>query len=281
MAKLEGRVTMRHTDSRNVFLLILCATLAVTACGSDDGAGTSKGPLETLGLDEATARQYTMDALTNGYLWVGAAGARFKALSDDGRSSVVTEGMSWARTFVESDAFKSAYEELRKSRMPTAPEFEGSVDDELEQTREKQLAEVEETRNTTLPMLPPESRQQMEQGLAQTTEYFNNPEMLKALRATIEQTRVSSLASYESALDSWNTDYPEDPNALVARRLQHFLDVTTDVNFDAGLVERDGAMKFENEEYETKSAEWKMAFRAGEDAVTAGRETATEWLADL
>ncbi|HWI20600.1 MAG TPA: hypothetical protein VNT81_22750, partial [Vicinamibacterales bacterium] len=75
--------------------------------------------------------------------------------------------------------------------------------------------------------------------------------------------------------------YPEDPRALIAMRLRHYLDVTADVNFAAELVQKDKKKVFADASLEAKPAEWKMAFRAGKPAHDVARAFAQKWLSDL
>lgn len=71
--------------------------------------------------------------------------------------------------------------------------------------------------------------------------------------------------------------YPSDSKELIKQRLKTFLDISATVDFDAQL---NGSM-FANPEYESKSGEWKMCFRAGRAVVQAAREEAQAWLKEL
>lgn len=71
--------------------------------------------------------------------------------------------------------------------------------------------------------------------------------------------------------------YPSDAKELIKQRLKTFLDISATVDFDAQL---NGSM-FANPEYEAKSGEWKMCFRAGKAVVQAAREEAQAWLKEL
>lgn len=71
--------------------------------------------------------------------------------------------------------------------------------------------------------------------------------------------------------------FPADANVLIKQRLKEFLDVSATVDFDARL---NGSM-FANPEYEAKSDQWKMCFRAGKAVVEAAREEAKAWLKEL
>jgi hypothetical protein len=71
--------------------------------------------------------------------------------------------------------------------------------------------------------------------------------------------------------------YPSDPQKLVRKRLEEFLEVSGSVDFNAKM---NGSM-FANPEYESKDDKWKMCYRAGKDVITAAREDAKNWLDEL
>lgn len=71
--------------------------------------------------------------------------------------------------------------------------------------------------------------------------------------------------------------FPSDANVLIKQRLQEFLSTSATVDFNAQL---NGSM-FANPEYEAKSGQWKMCFRAGKAVVEAAREEAQAWLKEL
>lgn len=72
--------------------------------------------------------------------------------------------------------------------------------------------------------------------------------------------------------------YPTDPNELVKTRLKDFLAISATVDFDAQLT---SYRTFVNSEYEKKSSEWKMCYRAGKEVVEAARIEAQKWLDEL
>lgn len=71
--------------------------------------------------------------------------------------------------------------------------------------------------------------------------------------------------------------YPSDPAELVKKRLTDFLVISATVDFDAEV----NGGRFVNPEYEKKSAEWKMCYRAGKEVVEAARVEAQKWLDEL
>lgn len=72
--------------------------------------------------------------------------------------------------------------------------------------------------------------------------------------------------------------YPSDPGDLVKKRLTDFLAISATVDFDAQLT---SSNMFVNQEYEKKSPQWKMCYRAGKEVVEAARTEAQKWLDEL
>jgi hypothetical protein len=193
---------------------------------------------------------------------------------------VVKGAASWARTYLESDTFAEQYATMRAEAEPKPPEYTESVDDEFEAMLEKQRADYEEMRKN-LAAMPEETRKGIEESIEATMKQMNEPQMLELQKQGIEQRRVSEQASYEEAHTRWEKEYPEEVNGLIELRLREFLDTTEDIDFDADLEERNGKQVFEDPELEAKPGDWKVYFRAGEEAVAAAREAATDWLADI
>jgi hypothetical protein len=80
----------------------------------------------------------------------------------------------------------------------------------------------------------------------------------------------------DNAIDKKDNDnrYPADPQELVKKRLEEFLEVSETVNFDA---EMRGNM-FADPKYEGKDDKWKMCYRAGREVIAAARQEAKKWL---
>ncbi len=69
---------------------------------------------------------------------------------------------------------------------------------------------------------------------------------------------------------------------MIRKRLQEFLQLTADINFDAALTtDQHGVKHFADEELERKDYNWKLCFRSGKETVTAARAYAEQWLKEL
>ncbi len=100
--------------------------------------------------------------------------------------------------------------------------------------------------------------------------YLNVSAAAKSFKAAVPTGRV---ALVKGAM-GWAT-------TLIARRLQEFLDVSKDVDFEAKLVPAGSKMRFADPQYEEELPEWKLYDRSGRDAVAAAREVAQVWLKAL
>jgi hypothetical protein len=262
----------------SIAIVVAGACALVASCGGDGMDGAEA--MERLHIAEADAQRLTVQQLTSGDLPYYAVSQAFKALDGDARADVVGGAAAWAKAYLASDAFAAEYEAMRERNKPIEPEFDESVDDELKRTIAKQLDDLEQTRRG-LSNLPDETREALEETLRASAKAFEDPQMIEMQRAGIVEHRTQELAAYETAVGDWQRDYPEELDDLVALRLREFLDTTANMDFDADLEERNGKLVFEDAELEAKPAEWKVYFRAGEEAVTAARDVASEWLDEI
>ena len=195
--------------------------------------------------------------------------------------------MAWARTYASTPEFRKAYETARQNRKPEAPAFEGTPEEQYQRDREKQQAEQAksaEEMKEALAQMSPDQRKQIEETMKSTAEMMkqmDTPELRKMMIDGIRMDREGKQQEYRAALQKWQQEYPEDVNLVIARRLQEFLDQTADVAYDATLKPCGKKMCFEDPQYERKPSNWKVAFRAGKEAVDASRAAAQAWLAAL
>ena len=241
----------------------------------------AQGVPSQLRTSEDQARQSLVDTLPgNGVPFGLAAGKAFVALPAAARAAVVGASVLWMKTYVNSAAFRTAYAQAREKAKPLAPDAPGSVDQAVKREQDEQAKGFAEARSA-LALMPADQRSAMEAQIRQAEAQLKSPEMVKMLRAEVEETLKNQKDSYDDEVRKWQEAYPANPLVLVSRRLQQFMTVSADVDFNAKLVSVDGKMKFENPAYEEKSQEWKMCFRAGREAVAAARPAAAAWLKEL
>ena len=98
----------------------------------------------------------------------------------------------------------------------------------------------------------------------------NYPEMIKSMEASNQQ-----------RLADWEAKYPADKLVFVKERLKQFMEETSNIDFSASLIEKNGKKYFTNPAYEHKGNRWKLAFRAGKEVVEPARAFVQGWIAEI
>ena len=245
----------------------------------------AQGTLAELGVPEATAKQQIVGSLADGYVPWHLGAKAFKAAGTAARVSMVKAAWAWAKAYSDTPAFKADYDKRRAQDAPAAFKAKGSADDQLAAQRAQQKKQLEEMR-ANIAKMPPEMRKQMEETVKQVEAQFaaqeKDPQMAALMKQGLEMQAVEEKKAYEGRVAAHDKRFPADPNALIARRLQEFLALTKDVDFNAKLVPgRGGKMLFANAAYEEKPPEWKLCYRVGREPVEAARAAAAEWLKAL
>jgi hypothetical protein len=244
--------------------------------------------LATLGISEGRAKEAVFDSFMSDAVSIAGKPAAFLGLSPTARVALVNFALNLARTFVESDEFKRRYADHREANGPEPLPEEQSADAIFAKQRagfENQVAEMRKL----FDQITPEQRATLEAGWADMRRQLDDMEKgerRKQIEGLLKEQRDEQARARDVAMKAFDKVYPADPRALVAMRLRHFLEVTSDVNFDAQLVDAsagNGARKraFADAALEARPAEWKMAFRAGKPATDTARAFAQKWLNDL
>jgi hypothetical protein len=239
--------------------------------------------LSLLGITPQAAKQAVDTVINSGVYNPGLPAGAFKLMPAGARAEAVAAGVAWLKTYTASAEFKQKYAAIRETHKPPAPEFAGTPEEEIKKADEEQKQQAEESKKA-LAALPADQRAQIEEAMkaAQAAAaQMNTPEMRKMRLDAIKAERASRTRQYEQELATWQRNYPESAGPVIAKRLREFLAVSADVDFSAKLTSRNGKMVFENPAYEQKPGQWKMCFRAGQEATTAARAAAQAWLKEL
>jgi hypothetical protein len=262
-----------RTNAIAVGLLIGCVAAAAAAADV----------LSQVGITAAAAKEAVGSLVNTGIINPGLSSKAFKLLSPPARADAATAGVAWLKAYVGTAEFTQQYAKIRSNRKPQAPAFEGTPEDALTKASAEQAQQIEESKKA-LASLPPEQRKQIEDAMKQAQEMvakMDTPEMRKVRLDAIKTQRDQETKEYQKALADWQRDFPENPNAAIAKRLREFLAASADIDFNAKLKSVDGRMLFENSAYQNKAQPWKLCFRAGKDATTAARAAVQAWLKEL
>ncbi|CAN5908952.1 hypothetical protein BH24BAC1_BH24BAC1_29840 [soil metagenome] len=238
-----------------------------------------------LGLNQQEASTRIKESFLQGYLQHhGIRGLKSLAVTD--RAAVTKDLATYAKQYLQSEAFKKEYLQHRETTRPIAPDPARPK----EQIRQEQIEQYQETIKNTEEVLKQansELKKIMEDGLSQLRselKKWEDPEfnILQMMAEGEQQRHEYDLNRYKESLAQWEQKYPADSRHLVRLRLQEFLEKTKDVDYAAQLTEgRNGKKIFVNPDYEGKPGDWKKAFRAGKEATETVRALAKQWLVEI
>ncbi|HEV7331523.1 MAG TPA: hypothetical protein VGN63_10835 [Flavisolibacter sp.] len=92
---------------------------------------------------------------------------------------------------------------------------------------------------------------------------------------------AENMAVYKEDMLRWEKEYPASFTVLLKRKLNEFLQLTADIDFNAKLVQRGKKQVFADPALEAKDSFWKACFRSGKTTVAAARSYAQQWLLEL
>jgi hypothetical protein len=136
------------------------------------------------------------------------------------------------------------------------------------------------------PYIPEEQKAELKKNIEIMKQTLSSPEY-KAQTANLSEIQQNAakdeynvrLAEYKTAIAEW--EKMKDINTMLKIRLKAFLDLTSDIDFNAKLIKVNNKFHFENTEYQNKSSQWKMCFRSGKETIITARACATKWLKEL
>jgi hypothetical protein len=240
--------------------------------------------LKQLGITKDAANQKISGSLFSGSISsYGVKNAKNIALGN--RKAVALELLNYTKNYINSPSFVKEYATLRTNNKPKESTVQTPDEMKTENiANQKQfVADAEATlKKNTNPSLKSifeqnlvDSKQRLKEAQDPNNKQYviyarNYPQLVKDIKA-----------SNDRAIAEWNNKYPENQLVYVSKRLQEFMEVTKDVDFNAELIEKNKKKVFVNPVYEHKDYRWKMAFRAGREVVEPSREFVEKWIAEL
>jgi hypothetical protein len=257
------------------------STLCLVVLGAGVATVLAQSSLADFGLKENELKERIVNSLVYETVPV-YPDKKFKAASSAVQAAFVKNALGWVKAYSESAAFKADYNRQRESEKPSPPESKGTPDEQFAKFLAEQRQGLK-TMKENVAKMSPDMRKQMEDTVKQmeamVEQYAKDPQMAAMLKQGYEQNSIAEQKSYQDRLAKYEKEYPPDPRVLIAARLHEFLELTQDIPFDAKLVPNGtGKMKFADSQYEDKSNQWKLCYRAGREPVQAARAFATGWL---
>jgi hypothetical protein len=204
------------------------------------------------------------------------------------RISIIESMGENIKEYVASNEFVKQYNQLREDRKPTPPEAPKYTTQLKDEARENLKNSIAETEKSKLQMAKDQQSmfdeviKSLKQQLAEIDDpakTMYKPEMDEYIKQGYEM----QMDEYKNKIAEWETEYPlNNPKPMIKKWINLFLEKSADINFNAKTVKnKDGIIKFVDQEYEYKDSQWKLYYRAGKETVAAARAFAQNWLNDL
>jgi hypothetical protein len=263
--------------------------LVAAGMGATSGALVTQSGLSELGLTETAARNFVLNDVKSPSSGrtsaIATAGNRaFLKLPPSARGPAATALFAWAKAYVNSPAFKTAYASFRRNAVPEATQhYDLTVDEEVKKKIDEQRDLIQRMRQMAATMAPADAAMLRKSADEQDAQ-IRSGELAKMLKAGYEADRAAKNANLDTSAKEANERYPADPEKIFARRLREFLDETAEANFSARTISLTGGpdgIEFIERADQKRSWLWQLAIIAGKEATTAARASAQAWLKEL
>jgi hypothetical protein len=240
--------------------------------------------LKELGIAKTEADKKICGSILGGSLDVYGV-RHIKNIAAGNRSAVVKDLLLYVKKYVVSGGFVAEYAAMKENNKPRDLQKAESPD-VMRANMIKQGKEFVQNAEDLVKKATPETKPMFEDGLKAAKQNLKDAEdpenkYIKAYAKNYEVLQKSIEQSNESMLKDWEARYPSNHLLFVKIRLQQFLDETGDIDFNAGLTEKNGKKFFANPIYERKSNRWKMAFRAGKEVIEPARAFVQQWINEI
>jgi hypothetical protein len=239
--------------------------------------------MKQLGITRTAADEKISNSILGGSL--DAYGLKnVKNVVTGNRGQIAKDLLVYTKSYLASPAFINEYQTMKENNKPKKDVVKtpAEVKTEYIASIKKMIGDSENGLKTANSTMKPvyekmlaEGKKQLKDAESPNNAYIstyekNYPQMVKNLDER-----------HENMLKEWESVYPSDPNQFIKRRLEEFLKVTSNIDFNAELVTKNGKRIFVNPDYENKDSRWKMAFRAGKEVVEPSRAFVQQWAQEI
>ena len=278
---------MKHHSFRqsaiHIFILALILSILGVSLISFRTAQGYGDFLNQLGLSKQEANEKITSSFLGGSLYYYGI-RNLKSIALNERAAIVKDVSEYAKQFASSPEYIKQYMELKEKNKPKEQKV-----DSPEELRRKTIDQAKEgvrLSEESLKKATAEMRPIFEKTLEAAKQNLKNAEdpnnrSMKSYAQNFSRFDSQVKQMNEQALKEWEAKYPTNHLLYIKVRLQEFLEATKDIDFTAQLTERNKIKYFVNPDYERKSSRWKLAFRAGKDAVETARSFAEQWLSEI
>jgi len=268
---------------------VLAAWLTVSAVLPAQTAKPAPGPLTPFGVSEATVRTLLLESVSGG----GEISNRLLGMIQDGydrmpvamRGAATTAAFSWAKSYVSSPAFTTAYAQYRDEHKPAGGAVStDSLDAEVQKQIADMIATLEEGKKA-LGGLDPATRAQATKNIDDQIAQYKSPENLRLMRMAVDAQRTARNEGDTKTAAEFAAKWPADPKVYVKKQLERFMAATANIDYSlAHIWVKDPAGRtngFLSPGLDDISWETMRAIVAGKEAVDAARAAVGAWLKEL
>jgi hypothetical protein len=264
--------------------------LGIVLLSGIGGGLIAQSALAQLGLTETAARNFVLNEIKapagDRRSAIAIAGTRaFLELPASARGAAASSLFAWAKTYVNSPAFKASYDGYRKDRIPRGRQYEQSVEEAVRKEMDEARAALEEMKkNLAASGLPPAEQEKILAAWKEAQAKANSPEFIAARQKLLAAERDQARGNDARLMEEIEQQTPADPQRLFARRLREFLEITADVNFSARTMSLTGGpdgIEFLDRADRQRHWMWQAAAIVGPEATSAARAAAHAWLKEI
>jgi hypothetical protein len=238
-----------------------------------------------LGMSKESGTQRIKESFLSGYLNYYSS-SKVKNLATGDRAAIAKDLMVYAKEYLSSPAFQQEYLKNRSQAKPIPSERKVKPKEEIRRQKieetEKSIREAEQNMKTMKPDMAKAIAPVVEMLKKHLKDYRDpNSQMIELMYQGELMNKQNDERYYKESMERWEKEFPADPKEVIRKRLAHFIEVASTVDFNAELKTVGGKKKFVKAEYEYKSSEWKQIFRAGKEVIQPSVAFAQQWLNEL
>lgn len=243
----------------------------------------AEGIWKQLGITQQDGNDKIRKSFLDGYFHYEGLKAA-KNIGDRGKAAA--DLLAYTKQYLSGPVFKAAYDKMRKESKPSEPADYTRPKEQIRQDKiadtKKLIANTENAISTGNADTKKIMQPVLEIHKKNLADYQDpNSKTIELLYQSQLDRRKKELEDYKKYTREWEQQYPEDSRAFVKGRIQKYLSIASTVDFAATTHERNGRQIFDKQEYQYKSNDWKMIYRAGKEVYDVSRSFAEKWIQEL
>ncbi len=273
-------------NMKRIGIVVVSMTVIACICAFSFVQLQAVRSLERVGIPADMVKACIWNGISGGYLSYPSI-TNLKRIAAGDRATATREIATFAKSYTRTEEFKKQYLEYRDSKKPQAPE-KPKTGAEQRKAQKAELQKGLKEAETNYKNAPANQKEIFKGVLDMYKEQLkqiddpSNPMFSGEMDAMMQQGYQQQLEEHKNQIAEWEKEWPTDPTRMIKKWLTDFLEASKNVDYKAALKDGEyGKKVFVNPEYEAKSSNWKMCYRAGKDVVEAGREGAQLWLREL